>query len=62
MMMRSLGSSSTIMFLPISPSPPRGTTRNDSSVMFGGSKEAHLLGFWRLFSRALVSRLLKNGW
>src|SRR4030042_3813208 len=59
-MMRSLGSASAIMFLPISPSPPRGTIRNDLSVMVGGSEEAHLLGFRRLFSRALVSRLLQN--
>src|SRR4030042_1667122 len=39
--MRSSPSSKTIMFLPISPSPPRGMTRSLSTIC---SDKAHLLG------------------
>src|SRR3972149_5057448 len=52
-MMRSSPSSKTIMFLPISPSPPRGITRSLSAIC---SEEPHLLRF-RLLGNLYRGRL-----
>src|SRR3990170_4484984 len=53
-MMRSWASSKTIMFLPISPRPPRGITRSFSVML----QEPHLLRL-RLRSRLLRRRLAR---